>query len=1538
MSDLEQSDTFDSTESTDIAIIGMAGRFPGAKEIDTFWKNIRDRVEGISYFTEAELQRRGVSVAALNDSHYVRAGAVLEGVDLFDASFFGYSPKEAERIDPQQRLFLESAWEALEHAGYDPESYSGLIGVYAGTGMNTYLLFHLLSKERVSDLHDISSLLALMIGNDKDFLSTRVSYKLNLKGPSITVQTACSTSLVAVHLACQGLLNYQTDMALAGGVSINLLQSAGYRYQAGGILSPDGHCRAFDAGAAGTVIGSGVGVVVLKRRSDALKDGDTIHAIIKGSAVNNDGSMKVGYTAPSVEGQSGVIMAAQALAGTPVDSIGYIEAHGTGTTLGDPIEIAALTQAFQASTSKRGFCAIGSVKTNVGHLDAAAGIAGLIKTVLALKHRILPPSLHFQRPNPQIALQESPFFISAAPSEWKEGSSPRRAGVSSFGIGGTNAHVILEEAPPEPSPGASRPWQLLTLSAHTGMALEAATTRLRDHLLQNSDSALADIAYTLQVGRRHFAHRRAVVCRDREEALRLLEGGDPEQLLTARAEPGHPPVAFLFPGQGAQHINMALALFQEEPLFREEVDRCVALLKPHLGLNLQEVLYPSEERGEEMSARLNQTEITQPALFVIEYALARLWMAWGVCPEAMIGHSIGEYVAACLAGVVSLEDALFLVAARGRLLQSLPAGAMTAVALPAVELNLLLEGEMALAAVNGPSLSVLAGPTDAIQTIERRLTERGVSSRRLSVSHAFHSPMVVPILAAFLEVVKKVNLRPPSIPFLSNVSGQWIRREEAVDPDYWVRHLRQTVRFSEGLHHLMSDRKRILLEVGPGETLSTLAKRHPETGSDRLILSSLPHPQKRQPESVHLLGSLGRLWLAGVPISWSHFYDHERRRVPLPTYPFERQRYWVEPDDRTGVPEKKGDLQSDPHAGQDELEPARWFYLPSWKRAPLCPSDEMPSPQEGCWVILTDRQSLGSHIIKRLRQQGEEAVVVEAGGKFDRQSRDRYTMRPGERGDYDRLLTSLTEAGLFIKHLLHLWSVTPDSAKTPFPEIQARGFFSLLYLAQALAHRGGVAFPLSPIEITVVSNEVEEVLGTERLYPEKATLLGPCKVIPQEHPELSCRFIDVEIPEPDTLQERWLADQLLSEYSSHSPDKVIAYRGVHRWIQTFEPVRFGLPMKDRLRKEGVYLITGGLGGIGLALAEHLAKRVQAKLVLVGRSGLPPREQWLQWLSEAGASEEIGLKLKKLLDLEAHGSEVLALQADVSEEAGLRKAVSEAIRRFGAVHGIIHAAGVAGGGMISLKTADAVEKVFSPKIAGAQALQAVLKEITPDFVLFCSSLTAITGGFGQVDYCAANLFLDAVAKAVFRRSAFPILSINWDTWREVGMAAKVALPEALREIQEEHRTRGMSSQEGIRTLDQILSGPLMPQIIVSTADLNARIKQAGRSPLLQSLPLSSLKRERVHARPPLQTAYTPPQSELEQGIAEIWRQLLGIDSIGADDNFFELGGDSLLAIQLLSRIRAHFAVELGPAAFFDAPTIRGLASLIETKMIEEVEGL
>ncbi|MCC5644528.1 SDR family NAD(P)-dependent oxidoreductase [Nostoc sp. CHAB 5824] len=1510
---MTSTETHESIEK--IAIIGMAGRFPGAKSIEQFWQNLLNSVESISVFSEEELISAGVDPALLNEPNYVKAGGVLEDIDLFDAAFFELNPREAEITDPQHRLFLESAWEALENAGYDSQRCKSRIGVYAGASLSNYCSFDF-NSDQVGSATSYQTL----IGNDKDFLTTRVSYKLNLKGPSITVQTACSTSLVAVSLACQSLLNYQCDMCLAGGVSIHTPQKIGYLSQEGGTLSPDGHCYAFDAMAKGTVIGNGVGVVVLKRLQDAIADGDFIYAAIAGSAINNDGSGKVGYTAPSVDGQAEAIAEAMMLADIEPETISYIEAHGTGTALGDPIEIAALSQVFRSATDKKDFCAIGSVKTNIGHLDAAAGVTGLIKTALALKHQLIPPSLNFKQPNPQIDFANSPFYVNTKLIEWQKGASPRRAGVSSLGMGGTNAHVILEEAPSlreqrsREAGEQERNYQLLVLSAKTNSALETATKNLAQYLTQHPDLNLADVAYTLQIGRKEFNHRRFLICENIDDATAALSQQDSQRVLTHYQEPCQQSIAFMFPGQGAQYANMGKELYETEPIFRQQVDRCCEILKLHLELDLHSrsdsygvsLLYPNETETEAATEKLKQTHITQPALFVIEYALAQLWISWGISPQAMIGHSIGEYVAACLAGVMSLEDALTLVTMRGRFMQQLPSGSMLSISLPEAEVKTLLNENLSLAATNAPSSCVVSGNHAAIDALYEQLIAQGVQCHCLHTSHAFHSQMMTPILEPFIQEVKKVKLNPPQIPFISNVTGTWITAEEATDSDYWAKHLRQTVCFSAGITQLLQEPNRILLEVGPGRTLCTLIKQHAQEAAGQVILPSLRHPQEEKSDVAFLLSILGRLWLAGVEVNWSGFYTYEQRyRVPLPTYPFERQRYWIKPEIQTQV-SKRGESKLGKKPNITD-----WFYIPSWKRVPVVKTKDITS---GCSLVFADEHGLGSQLVEKLQQFRQDVITVKLGEKFNQIDSNTYAINPAQVDDYHNLLRQLKKQGKIPNTIIHLWSLTQSEALS-WETTQNLGFYSLVYLAQAI----GQQQISDAMQLLVIANHLHYIIGNEKFYPEKTTILGACKVIPQEYPNINSRLVDILLP---TSTSEDFLEQLLAELTVESEDTIIAYRNNYRWVQTFEPVTLepATENKSRLRQKGVYLITGGMGGMGLVLAEYLAKAVQAKLILLGRS-LPSENE-------------------KIKQLEALGAEVLVLTADVTNYEQMQSAIAQSLECFGTIHGVIHTAGIAGSGMIQLKTPEIAEKVFAPKIKGTLTLNNVLKNIDLDFLVLCSSLTAIQGGLGQVDYCAANTFLDAFTHwNTVTNNRFTV-AINWDAWQEVGMAVNTNVPDEINNWRKESLKNAILPPEGIDVFSRILTNSL-PQVIVSTEDLQARIEQLNQLVLSLSFAQKPVNPCQVsasrHSRSLQANTYVAPRNQIEQTITNIWEELIGIEKIGVHDDFFELGGHSLLAVQTISRLREVFQIELPlRTLLFDAPTVSELANIIVEKQPQSEE--
>ncbi len=1541
-----------------IAIVGMSGRFPGAKNVEAFWQNLVGGVESVTFFSDAELEGEGISRDLLNAPNYVKAGAVMDDIDMFDATFFGFSPREAEATDPQHRVFLECAWEALENAGYNPATYEGLIGVYAGAALNSYAM-HSPSPNATG--------MQSLIASDKDFMTTRVSYKLNLKGPSVAVQTACSTSLVAVQFACQSLLNYQCDMALAGGISIILTQPAGYLYQPEGILSPDGHCRAVDAQAQGTLVGDGVGIVVLKRLEEALADRDYIYAVILGSAINNDGAMKVGYTAPSVDGQAEVVAMACAMAGVNPETIRYIEAHGTGTALGDPIEVAALTQVFRAHTQKQGFCGIGSLKTNVGHLNTAAGVASLMKAVLMLHHHTLVPNLHFTEPNPAIDFATSPFYVHAELADWPTGATPRRAGVSSFGIGGTNAHVILEEAPPiSPANTATsdRPWHLLPISAKAPAALDAATANLTQYLKQlqsgkaDGQPALADIAYTLQVGRQPFEHRRFAVCRTLDDAIAALEGADASRVFSAahRASEGTASeVVFLFPDQGAQHVNMASELYRTEPLFRDQVDYCAHVLEPHLGMDWRQALYPDAATANDAMS-LDQTALAQPALFVIEYALAQLWMSWGVRPEAMLGHSIGEYTAACLAGVFDLEDALRLVAARGQLMQELPGGAMLAVPLSEQEIQRYLQGPLSLAAINAPSRCVVSGPTDEIEALERQLSEQNLPARRLHTSHAFHSTMMTPILDAFKAQFTGITLHAPQMPYVPNVTGTWVRDAEATDPNYWVAHLRQPVRFAAGIDAVLQGSERILLEVGPGRTLTTLANQQPSRSAARAMLASLSHPQQDQPDDESLMQAMGNLWLAGVPVDWLGLHgEAPRRRVPLPTYPFERQRYWRAPQASVYDAATLGNALA-PAAVQKKPDVADWFYMPSWKRsiaAALQPeSTAAPSEDPACWLLFLNDHPLSAQLETHLRQSGHTVTTVTAGAGFAQLSPQAYTLNPESDADYDALFDTLQSQSCLPETVVHLWNLTAyrDLSLQQLEQAQDLGFHSIRALAQAL----GKVNPADTRQIVVVSNQMHEVTGDEPLSPEKAMILGPVRVIPQEYANLQCRSIDFAAPLSGTGNKDIWIEQLLTELKTKSDEPVIAYRGQHRWVQTVEPVRLDgtleghprlfsfdplladgtLAGAPRLRAGGVYWITGGLGGIGLVLAEYLAKAAGAKLILTGRTEMPAKAEWDHWLDTHDENDRTSQRIRSVRGLESLGSEVLALTADVTNLEQMQNVADRALRQFGSIHGVIHAAGVAGGGLMQGKTRTEADAVLGPKVKGAWVLDAVLADIELDFFILSSSLVSIQGVFGQVDYAAGSAFLDAFAHYRSAKTNGFTTCINWDAWQEVGMAVNTPVPPELEAWRNETLRLGISPHEGVNAFSCIM-GSRLPQVLVATHDLRARLEQSQAYSVMQLAEQANWAKP-MHPRPDLSSTYVAPQNETEQTLADIWQELLGVEQVGVHDNFFELGGDSLLAILLNTRLRETFHIQITVQDLFSGPTITAMAERLQAADQREAE--
>ena len=1438
-----------------IAIIGMAGRFPGANGLDAFWRLLRDGAEALETFSDADLLECGVSPADLADPNYVRRGTVLQDPLMFDAAFFGTAPREAEIMDPQHRLFLECAWEAMEHAGYGPGTSAGVVGVYGGASLNTYLLTQIARNPGL-----IASVggYQLMLGNDKDFLCTRVSYKLELRGPSMTVQTACSTSLVAVEVACRALQCGDCDMALAGGVSISFPERSGYRFQEGMILSPDGHCRPFDAGAAGTRPGAGAGIVVLKRLRDALADRDTIHAVIRGIAVNNDGADKIGYTAPSIDGQIEVIATAQALAEVEPGSITYAETHGTATKLGDPIEFAALRAVFAQAAAPAGFCRLGALKANLGHLDAAAGVAGLIKTVLALQHHTVPPMVNFTVPNPALAMADSPFSASPAPSPWHS-EGPRRACVSSFGIGGTNAHAVLEEAPLTPSVAGGGEPQLLVISAKTETALERAGERLAAHLAAHPEQDLADIAWTLQVGRQPFAHRRALVASTHAEAVSSLSKRTPSPGTTGTVEGASRPVAFMFSGQGSQYAGMGAALYRTRAVYQEAIDRCAALLEPLLGLDIRTVLFSSED------AALARTELTQPTLFCTQYALAELWRTQGVAPRAMIGHSIGEYTAAVLAGVMSLPDALRVVAARGRLMAAMPAGSMASVFASADAIAGHLAPRVEIAAYNSPALCTIAGPTEAVTATMERLGQARIEAVRLQTSHAFHSAMMDDALRPFMAVLAQISLAPPAIPYISNVTGTWITPDQATSPAYYAEHLRRPVRFADGVGALGADESLFLLEVGPGQTLTGLARSQLPPARTSLIASSLPRPRMRLEELRAVEEAAGRLWMAGVPIRLGAT-TQGRRRVPLPTYPFERKRFAVAPAATPAIT-----TESESHHPR--------CYVPTWVRDEAQPG----SPPEGTWLVIGDGKALTDAVMSALGRAGFPSVLLPRSGL-------------GLAGQ-----TGQTLAGAIVLSGL-------DGAG-------GRDLYALL--ASLYANLETLA-RTRPLRLVVATTGAQSIFDEQVADAEAALALGGALVMPAEIARLDVRTVDLPA---GTAQEQ--ATILVREIGIASAVAEAAWRGGRRWLRRFDPLE--LPSGPvKLRAQGRYLITGGFGGMGLSLAVWLARRTQAKLLLTGRRALPDRALW-----NAGTGLDAWQQaaIAAVKQVEEAGGEVMTLAADAADQPAMTAAITAATQRWGGLDGVVHAAGNPGSGKLALLQDEAdLIATLAPKVDGLSVLVELLGGATLDFVALMSSINAVIGVAGASDYAAANAVLDRFAESGAHPPGWRhVVSIGWSAWADVGMAAKRILSTTGSRAAGNEPHVAIPPEAGAEMFGRILASGRR-RVVVTSFDLDRA--QAAAHEWQQSEPAELAGPAIAQGRPELAAEYDPPDGAIEIRLATIWSELLGVAGIGANDDFFELGGHSLLATRVLSRVSETLGTHLTIRDFFDSPTIRGMAAVIE----------
>jgi polyketide synthase PksJ len=1478
---------------SEIAIIGMSCRFPKANSVQEFWENLCQGKVCFERFTEKQL---GQASNKLQYKNFVPVRGILSDIEQFDANFFGFSPMDASITDPQQRLFLECTWEALEQAAVIPSQIGHKISVFAGMADSTYLHENLLKNSWTQqELDRFQQRIATSLG----MLSTQVSYRLNLKGQSLNINTACSTGLVAVAQACQELMMGTSDIALAGAISIAVPQIGGYIYKQGGIESASGYCRPFESRADGTVFSNGVGVVVLKRLEEALIDHDTIFAVIKGVGINNDGTDKLGYTAPSVNGQIACIRDALSRSRVRADELGYIEAHGTATSLGDVVEVEALSAVFREQTDKKQYCAIGSVKGNIGHTDVSAGMAGLIKTALCLFHKKIPPMAHFEKYNPHINFEESPFFINSQLIDWQKELSNRYAGVSSFGVGGTNVHVVLSEHIPIPSTKETNNGCLVVFSAKTETSLQKNVENFSNFLENHHTDSfnIADIAYTLQTGREGFQWRCFCVGRTKEEIINNLSLSN-----ASYCDIGiYPSIIFMFPGQGMQYHKMASELMIEIPFFSSLVEHGICIAKSYLDVNLLEIINnPSDQR-------LNQTQYAQPTLFIIEYALAKLLIHYGIMPNAVIGHSLGEYVAACIAGIFSFEDAIALVCQRGFLMASMPTGKMLAIECTKEELPSYLN-DTELALHNAVNYFVIAGKTNKINKLEKSLLKSEKPFYKLNVSHAFHSRTIEKIEQPFKDLFSNLTLSAPQIPIVSNVTGTWLSTREATDSDYWYTHLRQTVQFCKGIETLLENSHPLFIEVGPGQSLNGFLKQIAVSHKKKLINTyCLPVRHAQKEELNQFLTAIGIVWQHGIQINWSAFHENTLRgHVPLPTYAFQKQRYWIEPDLRNAR-----EIDSKP-----QIYISTWSHQPAYIKPVLLSSTELT---KSSWIIFNDNLGLSKQVVKLLKEKNIEPIVVTNQKKYSQEDSKDFKINLTNKDDYLKLFHTLKKK---IKDpiVLHFSSYMESHNILPSAEEingqLSSSFYSLLYLTQAYIEVVGNS---TPLKIGIVTAGTQQILGVEKINPINATLTSSCRVIMQEHTKLKCRVFDLnpkEKPQNDiNLLNKIIKSCLHDEWKEYSLS--IPYRNGYQWYKTYTIANSQLKKINRLKDNGIYLLTGGLGGIALSCCEAITKTIlNPNFILLSRRMLPIEAEWQTILKNP--NHEFYKIIKRLLRLKELGATFVFYQVDISQFKLLNNVIQKCISHFGTINGLIHTAGISNPELIEFKSKMATQDVFLAKLYGTYNLIKSLKNSSLDFIVLTSSLAVLLGGYRQIDYCAANACLDAFAASdLFSFCSF-VVSINWNTWRDVGIAAEAALrgePTFL------GKGNDISPQQGQELFLKILQGN-ETQVAISHSDINL---VSIHDPIVTNTSSSTIKTTRQNTN--MIAEYLPPSNEVESKLVQLWQDSLGIETIGVTDNFFNLGGHSLNAINLIEKINKNFNCSLPATQIYRDPTIRQLCSAI-----------
>lgn len=1465
--------------SKDIAIIGMSCRFPNAQNINEFWQALCEGNDCLTRFDDTSLPS-----SHLTDENFVPVKGVFDNANKFDADFFNFSPVDAKITDPQHRIFLECAWEALEHAAIAPgKMQSKVISLFSGMTDTTYLTENLeKSQWSCNETNAFQRRIATSMG----MLSTQVSYRLNLKGRSVNLNTACSTGLVTIDHACQDLILGQSDIALAGASSIVFPEKQSYLYQSGNILSKDGKCRPFSSESNGTVFSNGVGIVVLKRLEDAINDKNTIYAVIKGCGVNNDGADKLGFTAPSLKGQTSCIQEALHQAQLNPEKISYLEAHGTGTSLGDAIEIKALNTVYRQYTDKINFCALGSVKANIGHTDVTAGIAGIIKTALCLFHKKIPPLIHFKIPNPHLSLSNSPFYVNTTLIDWNTPNN-RYAGVSSFGVGGTNAHVILcnydENEKTSLTPSSERE-ELVLLSAKTQPALQDSVNKMNCYIKTCGDISLKNLAFTLQTGRENFKWRQFSVGKKTLEILKNFENNIPKSYDGTIK----PSLVFMFSGQGSQYTKMAMGLVETVPKFAHYLRLGAKLAQPLLQCDLLSLLSETD------STKLHETEYAQPALFIVEYALAKILMECGIVPDVLVGHSIGEYVAACLSGVFSFEDGIKLVCRRGLLMATAPKGAMLSLETTKEILEQYIRiADVDIALHNTTHHFVLSGSTEEILKLEEYLSKRNLSFQRLKVSHPFHSRHMAFLKESFLELFANIKLCAPKIPIISNATGDWLLESEATSPNYWYQHLRETVQFSASVKRILQNKNPLFIELGPGQSLCGFIK---AINNKANAFFTIPDRRQLTSDLFQLLSTLGELWTRGVDINVKNLVEtKDCKYIPLPTYPFQRHRYWVEPN-------KKSITNNLPT-----------LYKPVWSYEQI--KYNQPSHHKNFdYLIFNDDRGIGNKLINILIAQDIQPVVIEIGQEFKQLNQSLLQINPNEKSHYIKLISCLKSK---LKHPVIFHAISCKKKSEGYlttEQIETNlgyGLYSILYLTQALIAKLGTT---SFIHLSVITMATQRIIGTENICPANATLIGATRVIPLEHPNISCELVDISVNEDMTYMLHDLVNRSVIS-QKNKEHQLIAYRNGYRWDISYLPVKVKHG-STRLVDNGVYLVTGGLGGIGLTLCITITRQVSnPTFILCSRTAVIDE---CEWVAIANDSEHpFYQKIVHLQRLKELGANIYWQQTNIGNYEETLHLITLCKTHFGIINGVIHAAGIASGGLLQLKKKEDAQKVILSKVNATYNLARTLKDFRLDFVMLMSSIAAITGEPGQFDYCAANSCLDAFANSCLFNTE-SLLSINWNTWCDVGMSVNTTRPEDINLFERGNTITPSQGQElflkalsdgGSNFIVSNMSVEDYSKLQINTQALIEDDNQASRDTL------------------DLRQDFKAPMGEIENHLAKLWQSNLHIANIGREDDFFDLGGHSLKALNLIQQINNSLQTRLSIQHLYQEPTIKKLASVI-----------